>query len=258
MTKKPFPDADRADYSLVIPAYNESDYLTRTLDALAEASAEIARSKSLHAEIIVVDNNSSDDTAAIASRHALASSVLSVVFEPENQISKARNAGAAAATTPYLIFVDADTLVSAPLLGAALDVLQDDAVGGGARIAIDLEHRGGEFVTGLWNRFAAWAKYAAGCFVFCRRDAFEAVGGFSEEVYASEEIWLARALKKWAKGSARQFVVLPDYVVTSGRKLEWLSSFAMFKQVLVILLFPFALKYRRFCSAWYQRPDKSV
>ena len=241
-----------------MPAYNEADYLPKTLDVLAEITVEIAREKERFAEIIVVDNNSSDDTARIAKEHPLAGSSLKLVFEPKNQISRSRNAGAAAASTDSLIFVDADTLISAQLLGAALDALNAGAVGGGARINIDVEHRGGKFVTGLWNRFAAWAKYAAGCFVFCRRDAFEAVGGFSEEVYASEEIWLTRALKRWGKQRAMKFLVLPHSVMTSGRKLEWLSGYAMAKQVIVIMFFPFALRYRRFCGAWYQRPDKPV
>ena len=258
MNQNDFPPGHHVDFSIIIPAFNEADFLPHTLDALGRVLDAIAAEKDLQGEVIVVDNNSSDETGRIAGEHPLAKQCLRVVFEPINQISKARNAGARCAASPLLIFVDADTVVSAAAVGAALNALTNDAVGGGARIKIDFKHRGGEFVTAMWNRFAGWAKYAAGCFVFCRKDAFEAVGGFSEEVYASEEIWLARALKKWGKQHAKQFVVLDEHVITSGRKLRWLSSFAMLKQAVVILFFPFALKYRRFCGAWYQRPDKSV
>ena len=258
MTSNAFSAKNQPDFAIVVPAYNEADFLPKTLASLDQAIGEVLANETLRGEVIVVDNNSTDNTASVAREHQFKNAELSVVFEAENQISRARNAGAAGARADKLIFVDADTSVSGELLGAALAALDDGAVGGGARISIDVAHRGGELVTNMWNRFAAWAKYAAGCFVFCQREAFEAVGGFSEEVYASEEIWLARALKKWGKAREQRFVVLPQQVVTSGRKLEWLSGFAMFKQVLVIMLFPFALKYRRFCSAWYERPDKSV
>ena len=62
-------------------------------------------------ELIVCDNNSTDRTAEIA-RNAGAR----VVFEPVNQIARARNRGAAAATGDWLIFVDADSHPSAGLV----------------------------------------------------------------------------------------------------------------------------------------------
>jgi hypothetical protein len=58
-------------------------------------------------------------------------------------------------------------------------------------------------------------RTAAGCFVFCRREAFEAVGGFDERFFASEEVWISKALK--TKG---RFVMVREPVVTSGRKIR--------------------------------------
>lgn len=241
------------EYSIIIPAFNEAAFLTRTLDAVARAMQGSGRESG---EVIVVDNNSSDDTVVVAQGHRALAHCLQVVHEPVNQISRARNCGAAHARSNLLLFIDADTSINAVLLEAALVALSnEDVVGGGALLEIDRRHRVGDFATGVWNRFARWAKYAAGCFVFCRKDAFDEVGGFSEKVYASEEIWLARALKKFAKPIGAEFIVLEHHAVTSARKLEWLSTFAMLKQILVITLFPFALKHKRFCSAWYQRPD---
>lgn len=74
----------------------------------------------------------------------------------------------------------------------------------------------------LWGTFITWLYFrlelAAGCFLFVRRNAFGAVGGFDEEYFASEEVHLSRALK--AKG---RFVVVPEAVTSSGRKfrLRW-------------------------------------
>ncbi|MEM7469289.1 MAG: glycosyltransferase [Pseudomonadota bacterium] len=246
------------DYSIIIPAFNEADFLPSTLDSVQLTIQSVADAVGVSGEVIVVDNNSTDDTTSVAEAHALAENGLRVVFEPKNQISKARNAGAAVATSEKLIFVDADTELTPTLLLGALAALNDNAVGGGAMLAIDATHQGANFVTKLWNGFAKRAKYAAGCFLFCRKDAFRAVGGFSEEVFASEEIWLARGLKRWGKKHGAPFLILDQFVTTSARKLEWLSTYAMLKQILVILFFPFAVKYRRFCGAWYQRPNKPV
>jgi len=249
------PTPPRIDYSIIIPAFNEEEFLPQTLQCLAFAIDSLTREHELVGEVIVVNNNSTDNTAEIAKTFTGLESCMQVVDEPDNQISKARNCGARVAGSARLIFLDADTDVTPSLIHCAVTALDIDAVGGGTVIAIDKAHKGGEFVTALWNRIARMSGYAAGCFVFCRKDAFDAVGGFSEKVYASEEIWLARALKKWGKPRNLKFVVLDEEIVTSARKLEWLSTFAIIKQTLVIFLFPFALKYKRFCQAWYRRPE---
>src|SRR5689334_18853557 len=115
-------------YSVIIPAYNEEAYLGRTLSSLRAAMDGLPEA----GEVIVVDNNSSDRTADIA-RAAGAR----VVFEPVNQISRARNAGAAAARGRFFVFLDADTIPSARLLRRALDHLSGGKVcGGGALIVL--------------------------------------------------------------------------------------------------------------------------
>ena len=56
---------------------------------------------------------------------------------------------------------------------------------------------------------------AAGCYVFSRRAAFEAVGGFDEKLFAGEELALSRALAKQGR-----VVILRESVLSSGRKLR--------------------------------------
>lgn len=208
------------------------------------------RALPLPGEVIVVDNNSTDETGDLA--RALGACV---VFEPINQISRARNAGAAAARGEFFIFVDADTEVSANVLGQALKQLREGEVcGGGATVAMSHPHRFPARVLALWNHFSRLTRIAAGCFLFCRRDAFTACGGFSEKVYASEEIWLSLALARWGRRRHRRFLVLRETVSTSARKMEWLSAGAIARQVLIFLVFPLAVRSKRFCGAWYVRP----
>src|SRR5688572_32357746 len=84
-------------------------------------------------ELIVCDNNSTDRTAEIA-RAAGAQ----VVFEPVNQISRARNAGAARASGDWLLFVDADSYPDAGLFRNVVEVIrQGRCVAGGATVRVD-------------------------------------------------------------------------------------------------------------------------
>lgn len=241
-------------YAIVIPAYNEEDCLPATL-AAARAAVEAVADEHGRGEIVVVDNNSSDRTAAIALEHGADR----VVFEGHNQIARARNAGAAATEADRLVFVDADTLLPGELLSQALAALASGEVAaGGARVSMDREVQPAvAWLVRTWDRLSIAFGYAAGSFFFCRRDAFEASGGFDESVYAGEEVWLARRIKAWAKRRGLSFVVLRDPpVTTSGRKSDWFTAKDFFLQVAVLLLLPGAARSRRLCAMWYRRPGR--
>ena len=106
--------------SIVVPAFNEELLLGATLENIKN-SAQSFTACGWDVEIIVCDNNSTDKTAEIA-RAAGAT----VVFEPVNQIARARNSGAAVATGDWLVFVDAD---SHPTPGLFLDVAEQIKTG---------------------------------------------------------------------------------------------------------------------------------
>ena len=236
------------DYSIIVPAYNETAYLPQTLAAVFEAMSGI----DLGGEVIVVDNNSSDRTGDIA-----VSCGARVVFEPVNQIARARNAGGRAANGGYLIFVDADTLISRRLLQEALYGLQGGRIaGGGATMTADRSlDPPARLLMGGWNALSKRCRLAAGSFVYCLRPAYEAIGGFNERVYAGEEIWFSMALKDWARKREKQFVIIDSApVVTSVRKLDWFSPSRLLAATLIILLFPPAVRSRKLCSIWYERP----
>jgi len=185
-------------YTIIIPAWNEAAYLPATLAAVANAMQHCSHP----GELVVVDNNSSDDTAKVATDAGA-----TVVFEPVNQIGRARNAGAKAAASEALIFLDADTTLTPSLLQTGLDALATEkVVAGGVLIDLDVvPSKSAEFIVALWNRIAKRFSLAAGCFIFCRRDAFEAIGGFDTKVYAAEEILLVRRLKRWGKRQGMRF-----------------------------------------------------
>ena len=239
-------------FSVIIPAYNEEALLAETI---AEIRRGIDDLLPIAGEIIVVDNNSVDRTPKIA-----IAAGARVVFEPINQISRARNSGAREAKGKYLFFVDADTIVPLPLLKQSLTfMLSGDVGAGGSTLCFDSklpEGSSDHFLANFWNLVSRSFRMAAGSFIFCRREAFESIGGFSEKVFAGEEIFLSMALKRWCRKSGYVFRILKRYpVVTSSRKLFWHSKARIFGVILLPMIFPFALRSKRFCSFWYARPD---
>jgi len=233
-------------YSVIMPAYNEEQWLPNSLAVLKETMDSL----DVRGELIVVDNNSTDRTAQVAERYGAR-----VVFEPVNQISRARNAGGKVAEGRYLVFLDADTLLSGELLQTALDNLAGgECCGGGAMVVFDkplgpVVKR----VAGLWNWFSVNLIVAAGCFIYCLREGFEATGGFSEKVFVSEEIWFSRRLKAWGRKKGLAFRIITDHpILTSSRKLE----LSLLHVLATVLVFPFAIRVRSLCWTWYRRPEK--
>jgi glycosyltransferase involved in cell wall biosynthesis len=232
-------------YSVIIPAFNEAQWLPGCLNSVKEAMESVA----IAGEVVVVDNNSTDNTADIAREHGA-----KVVFESVNQISRARNAGARAARGEFLVFLDADTLLPAELLTEALDNLRGgDCCGGGGMVSFDRPVQGlVKLLIGLWHFLARRFGLAAGCFVYCRRDGFDAIGGFNERVYASEEVWFSRQLGKWGKREGKEFrFITSTSIVTSARKLDYPISTCL--TLFTALFFPPAVYSKWLCWIWYHR-----
>ena len=223
--------------SIIVPAHNEERLLAATLRALREGAATLGESH----EIIVVDDASTDRTAEIALAHGAR-----VVAAHVRHIAAARNAGAREARGDVLIFVDADTIIPATVLAQAVAAVRAGAIGGGARAQMAAGHaRWAELMMAGASWLMMTARWAAGCFIFARRDAFERAGGFDERYYASEEIHLSRALKRQGR-----FVMINDAVITSGRKAE-AFSFTQTVWQFTKLLRPSALKRREGLVFWY-------
>ena len=237
-------------FTIIIPAWNEAACIEQTLSAINTACKEVHSDLQFDGEVVVVDNNSTDQTAEIARANGA-----NVVFEPVNQIAKARNTGARSARGQWLLFVDADTIISSDLLAAALSRLAGgEAVAGGATIAFDQKLTGcAAGLVRLWNWWSVRSRTAAGCFIFCNKDAFDAVGGFDERQFVAEEVYLSKGLRKFAKANGQAFSIISDYpVLSSARKKDWYSTGRIAWQILLLLI-PGASRSRRLCGVWYDR-----
>ena len=207
--------------SFIVPAHNEERWIGQCLSSIHAAMKKVTE----RYEVIVVDDASTDSTSQIAQQ--MGARTLRV---EHRKISAVRNAGARAACGERLFFVDADTQVNDNAMGAALAALRAGAAGGGC--LIDLEGP-----TPMWARIilffavrmARLMQWACGCFVFCTREAYVATGGFSESMYAGEDLAFVQALKKVGR-----FVVLRPKVVTSARKLDVVGPWDVIKLALTI------------------------
>ena len=202
--------------SVIVPAFNEEKLLAASLAEIQLAAAAF-RSRGWDFELIVCDNNSTDRTADIA-RAAGAR----VVFEPVNQISRARNAGAGAATGDWLVFVDADSHPSEGLFAdVAAQILSGRCLAGGVTIRLDERLRVAGAITWLWNLTSRWQRLMAGSFIFVEAAAFRSVGQFSGEMFAAEELELSQRLKKRARETGKKIVILHRHPIkTSARKMR--------------------------------------
>jgi len=227
--------------SVVVPAFNEERLLSATLANLLRVVPEPR-------EIIVCDNNSTDRTADIA-RAAGAT----VVFEPLNQISRARNRGAAAATGDWLLFVDADSSPSKNLLEDTFAAMQTGCLAGGATVEFDSRDLVVRFWLALWNSASRLMKWAAGSYIFCEAAAFRELGGFSEALYAGEELDLFRRLKRLARRRGGRIVILHRHpLLTSDRKARLYSTREHLAFLLKTLLTAGrTLRRREDCAVWY-------
>jgi len=234
--------------SIVVPAFNEEKLLAQSLATIRAASTAFAQ-RGWDVELIVCDNNSTDGTAAIA-REAGAS----VVFEPLNQISRARNAGAAHARGDWIVFVDADSWPTPELFDEAAQAIESgDCLAGGATLRYDIDRLDVRIPLAMWNAVSRLMKWAAGSFMFCEATAFREVGGFSQALYAAEEVDFFRRLKKLARAQRRRIVVLHRHPLrTSARKATLYTWREMGRFLLrMVASRGQSLRSRDECQPWY-------
>lgn len=234
--------------SVIIPAFNEEKLIGETLRRIQDAMGSFVE-RQWQTEIVVCDNNSTDRTNELA-RQAGAM----VVFEPVNQIGRARNSGARAASGDWLIFVDADSHPSRELFAEVADTIKTgNVLAGGCTVKLDGGSSWGHRVAALWNTASRTLHLLAGSFIFCDASAFRELGGFDEKLYASEELELTKRLKSLAKARGKKIIILHRHpLITSARKMH-LYSRGEHVRFLFKTIFNWrsTLTNRDACHTWY-------
>ncbi|TDO10051.1 glycosyl transferase family 2 [Mycobacterium sp. BK086] len=204
--------------SFVVPTLNEQHTVAKTLECLAAYSGD-------H-EIIVSDDNSTDGTVEICERYA---TTVVRYDEPEKRtIAQVRNRGAAAARGDYLVFVDADVLIPDidEFFRSSHARFQSDnrlvALTGQYRVVPESATAADRFVfTMLGLQFLLQNNIlrvgaASGKFQMVAAEAFTEVGGFNENLVASEDMDLFRRLSR----VGRTYFARDLTVFHSGRRAK--------------------------------------
>ena len=234
--------------SVVVPAFNEEQGIAASLRSIRRAMAALD-AVGWSSELIVCDNNSTDRTALIAREEGA-----QVVFEPINQISRARNTGASRATGDWLIFVDADSHPSRELFVDVVRAIQDGrCIAGGSTVCFDNPEPAVAVLGWSWNTLSRLTRWAAGSFIFCEAGVFRDAGGFSQELYAAEEIDLFRRLKRVARRGGRTLMILHGHPLqTSARKARLYTPREMLRFLgRTILQRGRTLRSAEECFSWY-------
>ncbi|MGC1810724.1 MAG: glycosyltransferase family 2 protein [Candidatus Binataceae bacterium] len=185
----------RPRVSVIIPVHNGEDTVARAIDsALSQTYKD-------NVEVIVINNGSTDQTAKVLESYA---ERIIILDEPALGVARARNTGVAAARGKYLAFLDADDewmpeklARVVPLLEADPEcvlayhdgiitdtdgtVIRESACPAGHDAALSLESLIKYSGLGLPILFDS---------VVLRRDIFDRVGGFNEQLESAEDVWL--------------------------------------------------------------------
>jgi glucosyl-dolichyl phosphate glucuronosyltransferase len=176
--------------SVIICSYNRENYIIQAIDSLYHQT--IARSEY---EVIVVDNNSTDNTEQVCKTYIAAHPDYNIRYLTETQqgASFARNTGAAIATSPYLVFMDDDAKAEKDFLERILHFFEThpDAGAMGGRIIplyVPAEPKWmSHFVSALVGNFHYSdqvevfrnGKYPLESNMIVRKADFDAIGGFN-------------------------------------------------------------------------------
>jgi hypothetical protein len=135
----------------------------------------------------------------------------------------------------------------------AEQVLTGRCLAGGSTMKLEGHYPVAKIITRLWNGLSRAARLLAGSFIFCEAEAFREVGGFNNELFASEEIDLAQRLKRLARRRKQRIVILHGHpLLTSARKLHLYTPREHLRFLLrAALSHKRILKSREECHTWY-------
>jgi glycosyltransferase involved in cell wall biosynthesis len=231
--------------SVIIPAYNEEEYLPEALTYIRNGLSVLAHPS----EIIVVDNDSNDKTRQVALSFGA-----EVLVESEHNISRVRNTGAQNSTGNVLIFVDADTLVPNTLFQRIVEVMEEERCFGGA-VSVEYTNLQRKWLKVYLLGWKFWGKIfnmKQGAAQFCRRYAFENLQGYDESIFMGEDVEFYWRLSRFARqNDGYLYFVENPRVTTSARRFEKMS---LWKTLLLTHPIFIYLTWRKksFWKDWYE------
>lgn len=209
--------------TIVIPTYNEEKYIARTLYAI------VAQSKTTDIQIIIADAKSTDNTRSIIDNIGFELG-LNIKIIDGGLPAVGRNNGAKLATTPYVLFLDADvTFTSRQVIKEALNEI---IAGDYEMLSTTPVYKGGfdiraSIMFGL-NKYITWflskvEPFAIGGFTMVNRQLFIALGGYDEQATQSEDWLLSKRILP------HNFKLIPGLMTQDNRRFKRYGYWSMVK-----------------------------
>jgi len=204
--------------TIVIPCKNEENYIPYLLTHL--------RNQMIGSTRIIIADCSTDNTREVIQ---LMKGNLNVEVIDGGPVSIAKNNGARLATTPYILFIDADvrffedTVIRDAV--AEMESKNLDLIGLNIK-CYDNDKRamiGFKIFNVINHTLKFISPFAVGAFMLTRRDKFEEYGGFPEQFSTSEDYFLSR------KYSPQKFRIVKHYFGQDSRRFKKMGYMGMAK-----------------------------
>ena len=204
--------------TIVIPCKNEENYIPYLLTHL--------RNQMIGSTRIIIADCSTDNTREVIQ---LMKGNLNVEVIEGGPVSIAKNNGAKLATTPYILFIDADVrFFNDTVIRDAVNEIESknlDLIGLNIK-CYDNDKRamlGFMIFNGINHILKFVSPFAVGAFMLTRRDRFEEYGGFPEQFSTSEDYFLSR------KYSPRKFKIVKHHFGQDSRRFKKMGYLGMAK-----------------------------
>lgn len=234
-------------FSIIIPAYNEEKFLPRLLHSIELARQNYQKGE---IEIIVADNSSNDKTKEIAEKFGCR-----IATVEKRCIAAARNGGAKIARGEVFCFIDSDSALHPNTFEKIDEAMSDKRfIVGATGIFLERMSPGLLLVYCLMLPMMWLLQMDTGV-VFCRREDFEAVGGYNENLLLAEDVAFLVALKKRGSEKGQKFTRLSAVkALGSTRKFDDHGDWHYFKMLSEISKNMFRLGYN-FLSKQDEMPE---
>ena len=195
--------------TIVIPSYNEENYIYNTLWRISRQKFEgIIR-------VIVADNNSTDTTLERISKASADFKNLQIELIQGGTTPIARNNGAKLVTTPYILFMDADSLLQGENVFIETEkYLNKYEIISTKQKSVTVGDKKSVWTYKIldWIRMLMPITFCTGCFFLISKSKFNQLGGFDESLQNSEDFWLSKQIPK------SKFKIINEYIGQDNRR----------------------------------------
>jgi len=213
-------------FTVVIPSYNEERYIYNTLWYLSRQNLKTK------IRVIICDANSTDKTLEHISKADKDFENLEIEIRTGGSVAYGRNKGAELVNTPFILFLDADSVLLNPdtISETLQNAFEYDIIGCRQKSTVDglqswLTWKVFEFIRNVMPE-----TFCTGCYFFISKQKFIQLGGFDETLQNSEDFWLSKQIPK------SRFKLLDKYIGQDDRRFKKMGNLSFLKNIILTYL----------------------